>query len=113
MIFLTINQQKVNKIPTIEFAQSVPCPGQIQYKCKQVRLVVINYNATVQEIDSIDFLYETIYVFLKSVKMLYDNQYVFNHDKVASTNSFMVYFDDSTSNYTLNEVHKYANYFIN
>ena len=97
----------------MEFVRSIPCPGRIQYKCKQVGLVDIDYNATVQEIDSIDYLYETISVFLKNAKMLYDNQYVFNHDKVASINSFMVYFHDSANNYTLNEVHKYANYFIN
>ena len=68
---------------------------------------------TVQNIDSIDYPYETISLSWGIMKMLHDKKYVFNGEKTTCVNSFMINFDDSTDKCTQNEVSKYANYFMN
>ena len=101
-------------MPTLEFIDSVLFPNSVPYKIKIARLVnTYGGDATIQDIDNIDFLYEAIVVSLDNLKMLYDNQYAFDHAKIASINSFMMYFDENTDNYTQNEASKYANYLIN
>ena len=113
VIYLTINDQEVNKIPIIEFIDSDSRSDSIPYNCKLFGLVDIQDDVTIKDIDSIDYLYETISVNLKNLKMLYDNQYVFDHEKTASANSFMIDFYEDNGNSTPNDVNKYAKYFIN
>ena len=113
VIYLTISHQEVNKIPIIEFIDSVSRSDSIPYNCKLVGLVDIQDDVTIKDIDSIDYLYETISVNLKNLKMLYDNQYVFDHEKIASVNSFMIDFYEDNGDFTPNDVNKYAKYFIN
>ena len=113
-IYQIINQQGANKIPIIEFIDKVFYPVKMPYKCKKVGLVEIyDDNMTIQDIENISYLYETISLSLGNMKKFYDNQYKFNHESIASVNSFMIDFDDSIDKCTLNDVSKYANYFIN
>ena len=114
MIYLIIYHPLTNKIPTLEYIDEVSCPEQIPYKCKQVGIVKIyDDKVTVQNIDSIDYPYETMSLSWGIMKMLHDQKYVFNSEKVTCVNSFMINFDDSTDKCTQNEVSKYANYFMN
>ena len=113
MIYLTISHQEVNKIPIIEFIDLVSRSDSIPYNCKLVGLVDIQDDVTIKDIDSIEYLYETISVNLKNLKMLYDNQHVFNHEKIASVNSFMIDFYEDNGNFTSNDANKYVKYFIN
>ena len=111
-IYLSINQE-VNKIPTLNFIEQVLYPKVTPYKCKLVGLLEIyDSNVTTQDFDSIDFLYETISVSLSNLKMLSDKQYTFSNEKIASINSFMVFFDDNTDNITKEQINKYVKYFI-
>ena len=113
VIYLTINHQEVNKTPVLEFIDSISCSESRTYNYKLVGLLDIYDDVTIQDIDSIDYLYETISLNLTNLKMLYDNQYVFDHEKTESVNSVMIDFYDCTDHYSLSDVSKYTNYIIN
>ena len=91
--------QTKNWIPTFSFLDYETCPKSYKFPFRIVRTLDTDSDEfTIENLHTINCLYDTILVTPKTLKMLYENRYEFPKKQAAFTQNIWLYIDDAIEN---------------